>query len=236
MLLCFLLIGGSVAAQVRFDADFECGNLGPVSQTRSPKVRNGVKHYYYYVGGHNDPDNPVDIDLRANGNWYYFRITGAAKKYFHLSMPDNFVAGASWSYDGVQWQHLTAAEADQHSINKYFKRDTVYIALYKPYTYSYLQERLLDWSSKPFVTLDTIGLSHERRPLQMMHSRLLPSGRLCGLSHQRYPGRRSTSSANRCLHPAVLQSGRRCERSFAFKYPGREPGNQFCTSRRQHCG
>ena len=169
VLLCFLLIGGSLAAQVRFDADFECGNLGPVSQTRSPKVRNGVKHYYYYVGGHNDPDNPVDIDLRANGNWYYFRITGAAKKFFHLSMPDNFVAGASWSYDGVQWQHLTAAEADQHSINKYFKRDTVYIALYKPYTYSYLQERLLDWSSKPFVTLDTIGFSHERRPLQMMH-------------------------------------------------------------------
>ena len=169
VLLCFLLIGGSVAAQVRFDADFECGNLGPVSQTRSPKVRNGVKHYYYYVGGHNDPDNPVDIDLRANGNWYYFRITGAAKKYFHLSMPDNFVAGASWSYDGVQWQHLTAAEADQHSINKYFKRDTVYIALYKPYTYSYLQERLLDWTAKPYVSLDTIGFSHERRPLQMMH-------------------------------------------------------------------
>ena len=169
VLLCSLLAGGSVAGQVRFDADFECGNMGTVTQTRSPKVRHGVKHLYYYVGGHNDPDNPIDPDLRANCNWFYFRITGAAKQYFHLSMPDNFVSGASWSYDGKQWQHLTASEADQHSINKYFMRDTVYIALYKPYTYSYLQERLQDWAAKAFVTLDTIGFSHEGRPLQMMH-------------------------------------------------------------------
>ena len=168
-LLCFLLLGGNAAAQVRFDADFESGSMGTVVQLRSPRYRGGAWHCYYRVNGHYDPANPIDTDLPANQNWYCFRISGAAGKYFHINMPENFVAGASWSYDGEQWQHFGAGESDQHNINKYFRKDTVYIALYKPYTYSYLQERFLDWTSHPYVTLDTIGFSHEGRPLQMLH-------------------------------------------------------------------
>jgi len=164
---CFLYLGA--AAQVQFDADFESGNIGKVVQLRSPRHRSGVTHVYYRVGPNFDPENPIDIDLPANANWYYFRITGAARKYFHIAMPDNVVSGASYSYDGKEWFHLTGYESDRHNINKRFMQDTVYIALYKPYNYSYLQERLLDWTARPCVTMDTIGFSHEGRPLQMLH-------------------------------------------------------------------
>lgn len=166
-IFCFLCLGA--AAQVRFDADFESGNIGKVVQLRSPRNRGGITHVYYRVGPHFDPDNPIDTDLPANANWYYFRITGAARKFFHIAMPDNVATGASYSYDGKEWFHLTGHESDRHNINKRFMQDTVYIALYKPYNYSYLQERLLDWTSRPCVTMDTIGFSHEGRPLQMLH-------------------------------------------------------------------
>jgi hypothetical protein len=166
-IFCFLCL--SAAAQVRFDADFESGNIGKVVQLRSPRSRGGVTHVYYRVGPHFDPENPIDTDLPANANWYYFRISGAARKYFHIAMPDNVVSGASYSYDGKDWFHLTSRESDRHNIFKRFTQDTVYIALYKPYNYSYLQERLQDWTARPFVTLDTIGFSHEGRPLQMLH-------------------------------------------------------------------
>ena len=169
MLLGLLLLGWSAEAQVRFDSNFESGSLGSVQQIRNPRMRGGVRHVYYRIHGHYDPLNPIDTDLAANANWYCFRISGAAGIFFHIEMPSNVTYGASYSYDGEQWSHLSGSESDRHNINKRFARDTVYIALYKPYTYSYLQERLQDWASRPCVTLDTIGFSHEGRPLQMLH-------------------------------------------------------------------
>ena len=157
------------AQAVRFDADFESGALGTVRQMRSPRRRGGTTHLYYYVGPSLDPLNPIDTDLRPSSNWFYFRISGVKDKYLHLSMPDNVAFGASYSYDGNEWFHFTPKESQRHNIDKRFNNDTVYVAIYKPYTYSYLQERLKDWTSRPGVEMDTIGYSHEGRPLQLLH-------------------------------------------------------------------
>lgn len=172
-LLFLLLVGGLfpvfAGAQVRFDADFEGGSMGEVAQLRRPRVRGGRTHVYYQVNGRYDPLNPVDTDLRPSANWFCFRISGIKGKVVHLTMPHNFVAGASYSYEGSDWQHFKPSETEQHSIVKRFTKDTVYIALYKPYTYTYLQERLKDWTSREGVSMDTIGFSHEGRPLQLLH-------------------------------------------------------------------
>jgi len=172
IVLCFLLLSVTATAQITFDADFESGALGKVSQYKQARTRlshgRRAKHYYYQVGGHFDPPNPIDTTEEQSTNWYYFRISGVSKKYLHLKMPDNTVLCASYSYDGVEWKHFTQNESKMHQIDKYFDKDTVYIAAYKPYNYSYLQERLGEWSVRQGVVLDTIGLSYEGRPMQLL--------------------------------------------------------------------
>ena len=176
LVLSLLLTGGlwnHASAQVRFDADFECGALGPVQRLDSVRVvvapGDTVTHLSYIVGGRFDPLNPIDTTLDPSANWYYYRMTGVAGKQIYITQPDNGVARTSYSYDGVTWDHLPLAESERHFLDKRFTRDTVYIALYNPYTYSYLQERLQTWSTRPDVQLDTIGFSHEGRPLQLLH-------------------------------------------------------------------
>lgn len=172
-LLLSLILPAVLSAQVRFDADFESGSLGKVERLDSVRVvvspGDTVLHLSYRLGGHFDPPNPIDTALTPSANWYYFRMTGVAGKQIYLTMPDYGVARTSFSYDGQVWDHLPLAESERHFIGKRFSEDTVYIALYQPYNYSYLQERLRTWCERPDVVLDTIGFSHEGRPLQLLH-------------------------------------------------------------------
>lgn len=168
-----LLLTWNGAAQVRFDADFEGGALGTVQQLDSARIivapGDTVTHLSFLVTGKFDPDNPIDTSLAPSANWFYFRMTGVQGKQVYLTHPDNGVVRTSYSYDGESWDHLPLAEAQNHRLQKRFTHDTVYVALYNPYTYSYLQQRLRTWAERPDVTLDTIGYSHEGRPLQLLH-------------------------------------------------------------------
>ena len=161
------------AAQVRFDADFESGAVGSVQLLDSARIivapGDTVTHLSYLVGGRFDPVNPVDTALAPSANWYYFRMTGVKGKQIYLTLRDNGVARTSFSYDGTRWDHLPLAESERHRIQKRFTRDTAFLALYNPYNYSYLQQRLAAWTARPDVQLDTIGFSHEGRPLQLLH-------------------------------------------------------------------
>ena len=172
-LFLLFFIPGFSAAQVRFDADFESGSLGNVALLDSVRVvvapGDTVLHLSYLVSGRFDPANPIDTTLASSANWYYYRMTGVNGKQIYLTTPDNGVARTSYSYDGHHWAHLPLAESQPHRLDKRFDRDTVYLALYNPYNYSYLQERLKSWCECPDVSLDTIGFSHEGRPLQLLH-------------------------------------------------------------------
>lgn len=158
---------------VRFDANFESGNLGPVKRLDRARLKvspeEKITCLSYLVSGGFDPKNPVDTSLWPSANWYYYRMTGIKGKRIHITSPDCGVPRTSYSYDGEHWEHLPLNESDNALLDKFFTRDTVFLALYEPYTYSYLQERITSWTSRPDVTLDTIGLSHEGRPLQLLH-------------------------------------------------------------------
>lgn len=152
---------------MRFDADFEAGALGDVTLLDSVRVivapGDTVEHLSYLVGGSYDPLNPVDVDLEPSANWYFFRMTGIKGKQIYLTMRDNGVHRTSCSYDGEHWGHLPIEQSDRRRLDKRFDHDTVYIALYEPYTYTYLQQRLADWTKRADVVLDTIGWSHDRQ-------------------------------------------------------------------------
>ncbi len=173
MLAAAMLLTWNTRAQVRFDADFEGGSLGTVELLDSTRFvitpGDTVTHLSYLITGKHDPDNPIDTSLAASANWYYFRMTGVKDKQIFLTQRDNGVARTSYSYDGRTWDHLPLAESTGRHIRKRFEHDTVYIALYTPYTWSYHLRRMNTWSARPDVTLDTIGYSHEGRPMQLMH-------------------------------------------------------------------
>lgn len=173
LLLSVLLLPSVSTAQVRFDGNFEGGAFGSAQLLDSASVivapGDTVVHLSFLVNGKYDPENPIDTTLEPSANWYYFRMTGVKGKQIYLTLKDNGVARSSFSYDGEVWEHLPLAESQPRRLDKRFTRDTVFIALYNPYTYSYLQERIEAWTKHPDVLLDTIGFSHEGRPLQLMH-------------------------------------------------------------------
>lgn len=173
LLLTALLFQQCGTGPVRFDADFESGSLGPVKKIGAKRVRvapgEKVPHLSYVINGKYDPENPIDTALTPSANWYCYRLTGIKGKQLYLTTPDNGVAATSYSYDGIHWDHLPLNESPGSFLDKRFDRDTVFLALYAPYTYSYLQERLKEWTTRPDVTLDTIGSSYEGRPLQLLH-------------------------------------------------------------------
>lgn len=158
---------------VKFDANFEGGSLGEVEFLDSARiiVRPGdtVEHLSYYVHGRFDPANPVDVTLEPSANWYYFRVTGIKGKRLYLYMPDNGLRGTAYSCDGEKWDHLPINESYRHFIDKRFKSDTLFLAMFDPYTYSYHLRRMSEWEARPDVEVDTIGYSKEGRPLQLMH-------------------------------------------------------------------
>lgn len=174
-ILAALLLGISAYAQnpVRFDADFECGALGLVELLDSARleVRPGdtVEHLSYVVHGRFDPANPVDVTLEPSANWYYFRMTGIKGKQIYVNMPDNGLRGTAYSTDGEIWQHLPVSEARRHFIDKRFGSDTMFVAMFVPYTYSRHLQRVEQWAARPDVEVDTIGFSGEGRPLQVLH-------------------------------------------------------------------
>ena len=172
----FLFAASAVAlaqGPVRFDADFEAGAMGKVELLDSTcvVVRPGdtVQHLSYVVHGKYDPLNPVDTSLAPSANWYYYRVTGVKGKQLYITMPDNGLHGTAYSVDGEHWGHMPLERSRRGFIENRFKSDTVWFAMFDPYTYSYGQKRLAEWGSRPDVEVDTIGWSFQGRPLQLMH-------------------------------------------------------------------
>ncbi len=152
LLLCILPI--SIIAQIKFDANFESGNMNSVSTLDSVN---------YTVSTKSD----------IGGRWFYFRITGVKNKFIRVNVVDdmyndiNDVKRAMYSYDNKNFMRFTAEESpSQGTFQKTFAHDTVYAAYYTPYTFSYLQQRIRLWSSSEYISIDTLGFTNHNLPIQ----------------------------------------------------------------------
>ena len=149
-ILSLLLASQIIFAQVKFDADFESGNLNTVTTTDSINYE-------------------VTTVSDIGGRWFYFRITGVKDRFIKVLISTSDVNRPMYSYDNKEYVRFTESEAPQINVfQKTFERDTVYVAYYTPYTYSYLQKRLAQWESSEYVTLDTLGFTEKNLPMQEM--------------------------------------------------------------------
>ena len=150
--ILFLLFSQIILAQVTFDADFESGNLKSVTTSDS---------ITFNVETHED----------IGGRWFYFKIGGVEEKFIRVNVvtnPHDFTR-AMYSYDDDNYVRFSDEESPAiGSFQKTFEEDTVYVAYYTPYTYSMLQEKIIEWTSNEFVTLDTLGYSPNLLPMQEM--------------------------------------------------------------------
>ncbi len=145
-----LLFFGSLFAQIRFDANFESGNLNTVSTTDSVNWTVTTKQ---------------DI----GGRWFYFRITGMKDKFIKVRVSNSDVKRAMYSYNNADWQRFSSEESPgSSSFQKIFSYDTVFVSYYIPYTLTHLRGRVAEWASHPFVTLDTLGHTLRNLPMYVM--------------------------------------------------------------------
>ena len=138
----------SIYAQIKFDADFESGNLASVTTTDSIN---------FFVRSTED----------IGGRWFYFRIANVKDKFIHVEIENSDVNRPFYSYDNKIFVRFTQTESPQiNHFQKTFEKDTVYVAYYIPYNFSLLQERISNWSSSDFVKVDTLGFTDHNLPMQ----------------------------------------------------------------------
>lgn len=150
IIIVLLVTSSTIFSQIKFDADFESGNLNEVSTTDSVSWS-------------------VTTVSDIGGRWFYFRISGVEDKYIEVSIPSSDVNRPMYSYDNETFQRFTPEESPQvNYFEKTFPQDTVYIAYYTPYTFSHLQKKITDWKQSSYATVDTIGYTDHDLPMQKL--------------------------------------------------------------------
>lgn len=147
IILIILTIASAAFAQVTFDANFESGNINTVTTTDSIN---------YVVTARED----------IGGRWFYFRISGVLNRYISVRVSNSDVTRAMYSYDDDNYTRFSALESPSTNVfQKTYTEDTVFVAYYTPYNYSFLLERLDEWSENQFVKIDTLGITERNLAL-----------------------------------------------------------------------
>ena len=148
LLLFLTFISTLNFAQVKFFSAFESGNLLSVSTTDSINYTAKTRE---------------DI----GGRWFYFRISGVKDKFIKVTITNSDVTRAVYSYDNRNFTRFSADESPKKDVfQKTFEEDTVFVAYYNPYTFTYLMERIDEWKQSPYVKVDTLGYTPHNLPMQ----------------------------------------------------------------------
>ncbi len=142
------LLAGVINAQIKFDANFESGNLNAVSTTDSVTFNVTTKQ---------------DI----GGRWFYFRISGVKNRYVRVKVTNSDVKRAMYSYDNKTYKRFTLSESPSTNVfQKTYENDTVYVSYYTPYNLSKIDEQIGIWGSHPECSVNTFGYTNHNLPMR----------------------------------------------------------------------
>lgn len=174
LFLVGLFMVTAVNAQVKFNCNFESGSIGEAKLLASKKIASGQKdsllQLRYSLATRPDPDNPASPTLPPSKRWFYFLMTGVKGKEITLEIQNNDSKRPLYSYDGVNFIRFSREEVPQENgpITKRYATDSVYIAYFTPYTYSYLNERMAEWAQHSWVDTLNIGRSEAGRNMPLL--------------------------------------------------------------------
>jgi hypothetical protein len=150
LLIFLILVYATTYSQISFDANFESGNINTVTTADSIN---------YSVTTKSD----------IGGRWFYFRIKGVKDKFIRVTIATTDVNRPMYSYNNRDFVRFTESESPTSQMfQKTFTEDTVYVAYYTPYNYSYLQERIVEWKTNSFTRVDTLGFTDHGFPIQQI--------------------------------------------------------------------
>lgn len=148
ILILFITATANIFSQVEFTGSFESGNLSTVTTSDSVTYNVTTKE---------------DI----GGRWFYFKISDIKNRNIRVVFENTDVNRPMYSYDNVNYQRFTETESPSYNLfQKTFSEDSVYVAYYTPFNYSYLQQRLAKWEQSQFIKVDTLGFSPNNFPMQ----------------------------------------------------------------------
>jgi hypothetical protein len=146
LILCLFSI--VTYSQVKFDANFESGNINTVSTTDSVTFNVTTKQ---------------DI----GGRWFYFRISGVKNRFVRVKVTNSDVKRAMYSYDNKTFKRFTLSESPSTNVfQKTYENDTVFVAYYSPYVLSKIDEKLELWAQNPNCVINTLGYTNHNLPMR----------------------------------------------------------------------
>ena len=170
----------SSKAQVNFSADFESGSLAGYQLVDSSWLKvsdqDSMLCLSYLITSQSDPLNPVDVNLSPSARWFFFCMTGVKDKQITLNFQGTDPLRPVYSYDKVNYLRLDDSfdtyrakeNRPRYLFSQRFVKDTVYIAYFIPYDYTYLQKRIGEWAQHACVQFEIIGYSHKGWPIPML--------------------------------------------------------------------
>ena len=158
---------------IRFTTDFESGSLDSVELKKAAMVSSQMQKpeilFEFDIYSRLDPANPADPKLAPSGRWFYFKMERVKDKQITLNFHNTDPKRPYYSYDGENFTRFSPEEAPEYGkITKRFEHDTVYIAYFPPYTVSYLNSRIDQWSRRGCVKVESIGKSEHGRQMPLL--------------------------------------------------------------------
>lgn len=158
---------------ITFSTGFESGSLDSVALGRlavtAPQRERQTTEYVFDIYSRLDPENPANPKLAPSGRWFYFMMTGVKDKKITMQFHNSDPKRPFYSYDNREFVRFTPEEAPEYrKVTKTFGHDTVYIAYFPPYTVSYLDSRIAEWSKKEYVDVRSIGKSEHGREMPLL--------------------------------------------------------------------
>lgn len=164
------------ASAATIHTDFEGGKMGRVEEVAKD-------HFRLHVIGQTD-----QAGRNRQASWYYFRVDGARQRTLTFDLVDlageyNYQANRGaitrdtppyLSFDQKTWRPVETAEYDETGPSMRFKiqlglqHDRMWIAHVPPYTNVNLQALLRDVGGNPYLKVESIGKTPQKRDIPLL--------------------------------------------------------------------
>ncbi|BDC51825.1 hypothetical protein F183_A41400 [Bryobacterales bacterium F-183] len=175
-MILLLLLFATAAQAATIHTDFEGGRMGRVEEVAKD-------HFRLHVIGQTD-----QAGRNRQASWYYFRADGARGRTLTFDLVDlageyNYQPNRGAitrdtppyiSFDQKSWQAIDDAQYDETGPSMRFrvslgtKQDRVWIAHVPPYTNANLQVLLRDVSRLPYVRVESLGQTPQKRDIPLL--------------------------------------------------------------------
>ena len=175
LFLCTVWVSAEERGFIRFNTNFPGGCLGKIVALEAPDSFRCHIPGQYNESGRN-----------RQTSWFFFRIENVKDRDITLVMTDyigeyNLRPGAVpmkatmapvCSEDGKTWRHVTTMDWDNEKKEATLRlrpaTDVLWIAHVPPYTHDRILQLLDELDASPFVRIEVIGETVERRPLHLV--------------------------------------------------------------------